>query len=75
MQEARVIRARRKLSGLSQNQVSARAKVNRSSYSLFENGHGELRKEHIPIIRRLIERALLQRAKELRRFNVVRGQA
>ena len=53
---------------LSQNRVPARAKVNRSSYSLFENGHGELRKERIPIIWRLIERALLQRAKELRRF-------
>jgi transcriptional regulator with XRE-family HTH domain len=73
MQEARVIRARRKLSGLSQSQVAARAKVNRISYSLFANGHSELRKEHIPIIRRLTERALLQRAKELRRFNVVRG--
>jgi transcriptional regulator with XRE-family HTH domain len=68
MQEAKVIRARRKLSGLSQSQVAVRAKVNRSSYSLFENGHGELRKEHIPIVRRVIEQALLQRAKELRRF-------
>ena len=58
---------------LSQNQVPARAKVNRSSYSLFENGHGELRKERIPIIRRLIGNGLCCRGKELRRFNVVRG--
>ena len=67
MREARVIRARRKLSGLSQSEVAVRAKVNRSSYSLFENGHGELRKEHIPIVLRVIDRALLRRTKELQR--------